>query len=229
MPLPSQLVQRTKQLQLRTGQAAARTAQQGLPDLSKLSRQETGGVLRTVATATLDRFGNVATQAARISYDDMRASVPAKKYTATSIEIAPAELADPIVGRAMALATQERWADAATGFLASLDRVIGDIFRETIVDNSYDDSEAIGYQRVASPDSCAFCSLVALNEYTSFPDSGGYHDHCGCTTIPVFRGLGSFKPSYYDDIEEEYFAARVDGAKTADAILANWRLQTGRK
>lgn len=228
MPLPLELVQRTKRLQLRAGQVATETAQRGLPDLAKLPQQARGGALRKLATATLDQFGNVATQAARISYDDMRSAVGGKSYKATSIEIASADLAEPVVGRAMALASQERYVDASTAFLATMDKVIGDIFRETIVNNSYDDSEATGYQRVASPDACAFCALVALNEYTKFPDSGGYHNHCGCTTIPVFRGLGSFRPSYYDDIEQEYFAARADGSKTAGDILANWREQTGR-
>jgi hypothetical protein len=70
---------------------------------------------------------------------------------------------------------------------------------------------------------------VALNEYTSFEQSGGYHDHCGCTTVPVFKTLGAYRPTYYDQFEQDYTdATRATDSSKAKDVLATIRQQSGR-
>lgn len=229
MAIPAALVTQTKRVQISASSAAIRTARKALPDLSKLDQQAAGGVIRAVTSSTLDQFGNVATQAARISYDQMRATVPLAKFTAVTIKPKIDQVLDPVVGRAMSLYTQERFVDTESALFDAIGRVVGDIFRETIVSNSDLDQYASGYQRVASADACAFCMTVALNEYTSYEESGGYHDNCSCTTVPVFRGFGAYRPSYYDQFEQDYTdATSAVGGDTAD-VLSRIRANTSRR
>lgn len=103
------------------------------------------------------------------------------------------------------------------------------IFRETMANAMSNDSAVVGYQRVASSSACAFCATVALNQYTSFEDDDGYHDHCGCTTVPIFKGLSAYRPDYYDTFQTEYETAfsSVNSSKAED-ILSAMRLQSGR-
>ena len=242
MAIPKGLVVQTKTLQIQTSQIATRTALKALPDLSKLSRREAGGVLRTVATGTVAQFGNVATQSARISYDTMRtaAKVKGSKYAAMALNFKAGDLADPAVGLAMSVLSQERAVEEVTSvFTNVLDKAIGDIFRETIANAVNGDPQATGYQRIASPDACAFCSMVCLNEYTSFGEDGGYHDNCGCTTVPIFKGQDSYRPDYYDKFEQELVDAYafkrsedfkapsishlLPGAKNGDLSQVDWK------
>lgn len=227
MAIPTQLVTQTKTLQLQLSRATRLGVSKVVPDLSKLSRQEAGGALRTIATGSLAQFGNVATQSARVSYDAMRAaSLPSgSKFAASALELDVAPLSDVAVGTAMSIFSEERYGMAAAVFVDVVDKMVGDVFRETIAGASYDDKDAIGYQRVASPDACAFCAMVCLNEYTSFEEDGGYHDNCGCTTIPIFNGLGSFRPSYYDEFQSELEAARANIVDLKEMLYPKWEAQ----
>lgn len=230
MAVPSALVFQTKTLQLQVSAATRRAVSRLVPDLSKLSQNEAGGALRTIAIGSISQFGNVATQSARISYDGLReASVPAaSQFSARALEIRTPALTDVAVGTAMALVQSERFGQAASTFVDVIDKSVSDVFRETLAQASFDDRDAVGYQRIASPNACAFCALVATNEYTSFAEDGGYHNSCGCTTIPIFRGLGAFRPSYYEDFEREYVEAAQGATATRD-ILRQMREQTGRR
>lgn len=135
-----------------------------------------------------------------------------------------------VVGNTMAKYTDGRFLDAENALSMGVNRMVQDVYRETISFNSQEDSFSSGYQRVASPLACAFCLVVALNEYTTFEESGGYHDHCNCSTVPIFRGVSAFEPDYYSGFREDYDTAfaQADGA-SADAILASVRETTGRK
>lgn len=230
-----------------------------LPDLSTLSQDEAGGVIRTVAMGVIDQFGNAATQAARLSYDEMslaaideliyqnsragrrsgidllnaRANaVRREAYLAKPIKVskAIAQEIDPIVGQSMKQFSQGMFVESATALGYSVQRAIANIYRDTMVTNSIRDPRVSGYQRVASANACAFCMVVTLNQYTSFEESGGYHDHCSCSTVPIFRGSSAVRPDYYDTFDTEYRRGTIDAqsSKAVD-ILAAIRLSTGRK
>lgn len=63
--------------------------------------------------------------------------------------------------------------------------------RETLLDAISSDRQALGFQRVTSGNTCAFCAMVA-SQGVVFKDEAGAdfqaHDHCGCTAEPAFEG-----------------------------------------
>ena len=134
-----------------------------------------------------------------------------------------------VVGNTMSKYTNGSYADAETALSSGVGRMVQNIYRDTMVSNSQKDKKATGYQRVASPNACSFCLLVALNEYTTFEESGGYHDSCGCSAVPVFKSTGAYKPDYYDGFRADYEKAfsSVNSSKAED-ILTALRLVTGR-
>ena len=71
---------------------------------------------------------------------------------------------------------------------------------------------------------------VALNEYTTFEESGGYHDHCSCSTVPIYGGMKAYRPDYYEGFENDYLAGNI-ASQSSDPqeILASIRQITGRK
>jgi hypothetical protein len=134
-----------------------------------------------------------------------------------------------VIGNTMDKYTRGLYPDAETALASGVGRMVQNIYRDTMVSNSQKDKKATGYQRVASPKACSFCLLVALNEYTTFEESGGYHDSCGCSAVPVFKSTGAYKPDYYDGFRADYEKAfsSVNSSKAED-ILTALRLVTGR-
>lgn len=258
MALPTALVARDKELLDGVANLAGDTVKRVLPDLTKLGQQEAGGVLRQVAGSTMLSFGNVATQTAVASYDSMTLAAldellqtadPLSRagqdiriarglkwaqengYKAVTLKAAPivTQEIDAVVGNAMSKLMQERFNDAETALSEGVSRMVANFYRDTMATNSYKDKNATGYQRVASPRACAFCLVVALNKYTTFEQSGGYHDSCRCTTIPIYKNVGSFKPDYYDQFQQEYERGGIDAQSSkATDILAAIREATGR-
>lgn len=227
------LVARDKALLQKSGELAYRSIDNLLPDLSVLTQAEAGGALRTVATGVVSNIGKVATVSAATSYNDMAKSVLGDKasYMALPIEVAAKVLGtlDPVIGYGITKFTEGDFEGAASAIAYGASRVVSDLYRETLVKASQEDRNATGYQRVASPTACAFCLVVTLNEYTSFDESGGYHDNCSCTTVPVFKGADVYRPDYYNEFEAIYFQGRADsGSSKAKDILAAIRTATGR-
>lgn len=136
---------------------------------------------------------------------------------------------DGVVGWSMSKLVAEDYPMAQQALADGVERMILDAFRDTIAENSLSDSFVVGYQRIASPDACAFCALVCLNEYTSSEEDGGYHDNCSCTTVPIYRGVGTYRPDYFDGFEQEYNQAReLSGSTSAADILSAMRSISGR-
>jgi hypothetical protein len=63
--------------------------------------------------------------------------------------------------------------------------------RMTIIGNVNRDRQALGWQRVTSGDPCAFCrSLAGRGAVYKTEKSASFdaHDHCACSTEPLYRG-----------------------------------------
>jgi hypothetical protein len=137
---------------------------------------------------------------------------------------------ESVVGYSMSKYTNGDFANAAEALESGVSRMVENIYRDTIATNSEFDNFAQGYQRVASPLACAFCMTVALNEYTTFEESGGYHDHCSCSTVPIYGGMKAYRPDYYEAFENDYQAGNI-ASQSSDPqeILASIRQITGRK
>lgn len=63
-------------------------------------------------------------------------------------------------------------------------------YRDTILTNRRADPQCIGWKRVASPSSCAFCRMVAGKGSVYREETARFagHDNCSCTAAPVFLG-----------------------------------------
>lgn len=170
---------------------------------------------------------NVGARTAR-----MWASRGFESYTPTVVNVKEriAASLEGVVGNSMSKYLDGSYADAAYALQNGVGRMVENVYRDTLATNSQSDGFASGYQRVASPTACAFCLTVALNEYTSFEQSGGYHDRCGCSTVPVFRNVPAYEPDYYSGFREDYTTATsaVDSSNPED-ILSAIRTITGRK
>lgn len=62
--------------------------------------------------------------------------------------------------------------------------------RDTILATTAADSQAVGWERVASGNACAFCQMLAGRGAVYTEDSGDFasHDGCNCSAEPVYRG-----------------------------------------
>lgn len=223
MPTREDLILRDKRLMTRSMIFAEESVSSVVPDLSELSSSEAGGAVRTIATGTVEQFGQLATVTAADSYQALRdvgmndalANLIASRgradaYLVEPIAVAATTRVDSVVGQTMKKFSQGRFVEAQSFLGQAIARVVGNIYRETQVTNSERDPMATGYQRVASAGACSFCLTVALNTYTTFEQSGGYHTHCSCSSVPIFKGQQAFRPDYYDDFEKLYKQGRID-------------------
>ncbi len=259
MAIPLDSVERDKRVLNSVSSLAGVAVKRALPDLSTLSQQDAGGVIRTVATGVISQFGEAATEAARLSYDNMTAAaidalivensrrgiragaqiltaranaMRREAFMAKPVKVAKriAGEVDPLVGQSMKQFSQGLYVESASALSVGVQRAVANIYRDTMISNSQADPRVSGFQRVASATACAFCMVVTLNQYTSFEESGGYHDHCSCSTVPIFKGSSPVRPEYYGAFEQEYRQGTVDAQSSkAEDILAAIRVSTGRK
>lgn len=223
MATRQQLIEQDKQAMTRMMIYAEDSVSQLVPDLSTLSQQGAGSAVRTIATGTLDQFSNLATSAAVQSYNELRSiGVPeamanlmvsrgtAEAFIAQPVAVDVATTVEPIIGGTMKKFSQGSFVEAQSFLGVAVARAIGNVYRETQAKNAERDPRAVGYQRVASAGACSFCLVVALNQYTSYGEDGGYHTHCSCSSVPIFKGQEPFRADYFDDFERMYRQGRVD-------------------
>lgn len=186
------------------------------PDLSQLSQDEAGGVLRTISTATVLAYGDVATQASRISYDTMATATVGGGYAAVALDVPSKtyDLINPAVGRSMKAYTEKRYVDATAFLATSLSTAVGNLYRETTFTNSDFDERSTGWQRLTDGNPCAFCAYAAANYDSglgSFDGEKSFHAKCGCRVVPVFDD-----DPYVTDTLEKY---RADAVQARENIL----------
>jgi hypothetical protein len=218
------LIWRDKTLLARVKRASESAVRKVLPDLSTTSRWDAGGVIRNVTVGTLNQFGALATVTATQSYTDMRESAaPTATALRTSTAYKPADdVIESVVGYSMA--TFVNTPETLTETLSvAIGRAVANDYRVTGVNLSDADPIANGFQRVASANACEFCSLLTLSTYTSWEDDAGFHDHCECTTVPVFKGQDPFRPAYYDDMEQEVLTAESEIRAYRASVEPGWR------
>ncbi len=70
-------------------------------------------------------------------------------------------------------------------------KIVADVGREAVLTAVKEDPQAIGWFRVAAPNACAFCRMLAIRGavYQSEETADFQaHDSCSCTAAPVFQG-----------------------------------------
>jgi hypothetical protein len=234
MPIPEALIRRGSKAQAAIAELAGSTAAKALPDLSKIARYEAGGVLRTIATGTVSAFGQASTATGVQTYGEFQnwaasSGLLKTKYAPSTLSgfgKSVPEIVDPLVGRSMAAHSQGLFAEAATFLVAGISREVTNLYRQTIGENSSRDPNVTWYQRIASADACAFCAYIAaVTENTQWADDDGYHDHCGCTTAPVFEKDGGFRPDFYDTIDSDIANAKSEITDLYNAERPAWQAQ----
>lgn len=217
--IPQALVERNRTALRTLGSSVGRLATSALPDLAELGQQEAGAAVRRLTVASIATVGTAATRTGAQSYAAFRdvALPTAGRFEPRTLTVDARVRAEGIIGAVMTRFAAGEIPVAQAIMAQALQREITNVVRETVAANADRDPVAVGYQRVPSPTACAFCLVVALNTYTSFEEDGGYHNACSCTTVPVFRGVGAYRPSYYDDFEEIYSDAATGREQTFEA------------
>jgi hypothetical protein len=223
--IPEKLIRRDKALLTQVQQQSNDAVSKVLPDLKSLTQQGAGAVFRKVTIGTLATFGNVAHVASKASYSGMRAAaVPlAEDLNVTNLFKVTDEAIEPVVGFAMSKFVSGNIAEAGTALASSVGLAVANAYRSNEVSLANDDPVASGYQRVAAPGACAFCAFAAATANITTGWDGDYHDHCSCTTVPVFKNVSMFRPAYYDQYQMDAQDAEAQITADHDATYAAFR------
>lgn len=130
----------------------------------------------------------------------------------------------------------------------ALDRIVLERERETTMLNIDSDPSEPRWARVARPDACAFCALLASRGAVYRSESSAlfvgvttderrqrgtqddkYHDWCGCEPVAVWDARGFELPDYADPWIDAYDKAREElpAFPSLNAVLAHMRENAG--
>lgn len=218
-----------------------------------LNRQDLGGFLRTTLPAIVDKYGNVNAVAAMNYYDEARAAwlsnrsqslnktfrksqqrradrfararLQGELYKASLPTFNIAETTEPIIGVAMSAFASDGFEVMKPQMANSLTRAVASFHRNTMLYNSALDEAVIKVQRVAGPNACEFCRLMAFQSYRGNDVRTAdyaikFHDNCHCTIETLYEGDSVVRPDYYDVYEKQYLDARdsAGSGKTKDIL-----------
>lgn len=133
-------------------------------------------------------------------------------YVATRPEFDLVGKVDGIVNYAMATFSKNGFDAMKPSLTNSLTRALASYQRDTVLYNSALDSDVFKVQRVARPNACSFCRVVAFESYRGSDARTAdyainFHDNCHCTIETLYLGDQPIRPDYYDTFEAEYVAA----------------------
>jgi hypothetical protein len=179
--------------------------------------------LRRTMPAVSDSFANVASVISADSYNKSRTLArPPSEFKATPKKADTNKGMQAAIGFGIAQLTRGTDYDVFQSTLAgSVQRLVLDGDRETVELNIVLDPDGTRYERVASPDACAFCLTMAAvattdeNIREDFFD--GYHNNCRCTLNPIFTGQSLTDPPYYDKARDAYKLANEELLKQQKA------------
>lgn len=227
-------------------------------------RQVMGGFLRVVVPQLVDKYGNVNAVAAMRYYDEQRtawlkrsqenlsrdarrgrsqryaaARTQGALYVATMPQFNATALSEPIIGYGMARYSLDGFEALSDQMVSAMTRAVASYNRDTILYNAALDEAVYKVQRVAEPDACAFCALMAFSSEASASGDKldvrtadyaiDFHDRCRCSIETLYIGDRPIRPAYYDNFERSYLnATREVGASSATTVLAEMRVNSGR-
>jgi hypothetical protein len=209
-------------------------------------RQQMGGFLRSVVPGLIDRYGTVNAVAAREYYEAQRnaalgrtapavtrsgrrnqsraadrvatARTQGQIYVARLPKFDAVRKAEPIIGYGMALFQTNGFDTMNDEVANALTRAVGSYNRDTLLYNSALDSSVVGVQRVAEPDACDFCQIIAFDSFGSVRVTDyavEWHNNCRCSVETLYDGDAPYRPDYYDEFEY--------GEQTADSPPERFR------
>lgn len=196
--------------------------------LDGLSVAEVRDALIVVLPELLAPYEAAAGELAAVTFEDMRMASAARG--AFYAETAPLQLT---AARAEGTA---RWAVGAlvqddldstllSRLTGSAARAIFDSSRDTMRLNS--ERESIRFQRMARPNCCAFCGMLASRGavYQGRNTASVSHDDCQCIVMPVYPGtpMAELAEVERKQWQQKYVqVSKTSGTDTTD-LLAEWR------
>jgi hypothetical protein len=148
-------------------------------------------LLNELLPGLIDEYGLAASAYAADWYDEYRVEqdVPGR-FVAR-----PQPVRDPGVQQLVAWATKPLEQDvpdlsrARVQLDGGVQLRLSNVARETVAESSYDDPQAVGWQRVGAG-ACAFCRMLIARGAVYSERSARFaaHDHCHCSAVPAFGG-----------------------------------------
>ena len=160
-------------------------------------------------------------------YDDLRDESPAKgRFTAEPVVDLRAEKirrgirwgVDPLYA-----ATPDEGAMLAR-VLPIVQKEIATPFRDTVTVNGHRDPASVGWRRIARPDGCKFCRMLADKGAIFKRDTALFaaHKTCHCTAQPVFDGQGGEEASVMQYLASKKRRSEADKARLREYLNANY-------
>lgn len=150
--------------------------------------------LAAVLAEIADKYGTAAAALAADFYDDMRESVvkTSSRFTPKIAELPGPERFKSLAGWGIGplFGADPDATQSFSNLGGGLKLIVGDAYRETIMESSIADPAAQGWQRVADGNACAFCVMLESRGFT-YTEAGSdfaAHSNCGCTAEPQFLG-----------------------------------------
>ncbi len=180
--------------------------------------------LAIVLAEIADKYGAAAATLAADFYDDMREDVvkTGPRFTPKLASVPGPERFESLAGWGIGplFGANPDPTTALHKVSGGLTLVVGDAYRETIMESSVADPAAQGWQRVADANACAFCLMLEGRGEVYSQSSADFasHDSCGCSAEPAFEGepipVQPFTPS-------ERNISDADRARVRNWIKAN--------
>lgn len=189
MPSTSQIAELTRTVDdvLTVARADVRALTSTVVDLSPPAATAT---LTAEVPPLVQAWGDVSSTVAADWYSLTRPDGP--PFTPTVAPAAPVEQIEAMVRWAVGPLWQAYdWDAALRDLLAGSGRLVRQSSRDTIERNAWDDPASGAFVRVARPDACPWCLMLASRGavYRSAETAGatrGFHDSCRCTVSPVY-------------------------------------------
>jgi uncharacterized ubiquitin-like protein YukD len=174
------------------------------------------GLIRTVTQPILEKYGAVAATLATVHFNEYRSlqtDLELPRYAPIAPVLDYTEEIDKVVGISIAEAKTKNYTTAKQRLLSSSNLILANWNRGTVEYHANNEpAKVVSIQRVAEPNACAFCLVVALNQYT-YTISGNeslnaykpeYHAYCQCSAEVIYVGQAPVYPSYYDNFNAIY-------------------------
>lgn len=186
---------------------------------------EAEALLNDILPALADAYGSAAAAVAAEWYDEVREELE----VSGRFRAIPAGLPDSMGTQELAGWARGRAANLATFealVLGGLQRRIANMARETVTGSAVADPRARGWMRVARPDGCSFCYMLA-SRGAVFRESTvrfASHDDCNCQAAPAFAGKGDlFDVDAYKRSSRRWHGDdKSESAKADDARARKW-------
>lgn len=182
--------------------------------------------LKALLASVVNRYAPVSAALSARFYSSQRTAAGlTSRFRAVPADSPPLEQ----VGAAVDWATQPLWSaqpDMETtrvNLTGSVEKLILDTGRDTILQNVHRDPEARGWARIPEPTACYFCALLATRgDVYKNQKTAGFksHDHCRCHAEPIFT---AYEPSAQIRRWRADYAAATRNARGMKNKQLAWR------